>query len=134
MRKQQQKTQMEPLGGFSIPKDELRRVRNEVLKDLFERGRIENPRHLAELLSAPLENPYRLDKVMVAAHYEALLPDAGGLRISMGDLDVMRRLLEAQTPESNEERTRLARLLAKVEALRAKVAEEYDKQQIREAC
>src|SRR5215469_8514839 len=73
------------------------RVRDEVLKDLFERGRIENPRHLAELLSVPLENPSRLDKVMVAAHYEALLPDAGGLRISMGDTDVMRRWLEAQT-------------------------------------
>jgi len=133
MRKQE-KSHVEPLVDFSTLKHEFQRVRDEVLKDLFERGRIENPRHLAELLSAPLENPYRLDKVLVVAHYEAVLPDAGGLRISMGDLDVMRRLLEAQTPESNEERARLARLLAKVEAFQAKLAKEYDKQQIREAC
>ena len=97
---------------------------------MFEWGRIKNPRHAAERLSAPLENPFRLYKAMVAHITRALLPDGGGLSISMGDTDVMRRRLEAQTCESNEERPRLARLLAKVEALRAKVAEEYDKQQI----
>jgi len=40
---------MEPLGGLSIPKDELRRVRDEVLKDLFERKRIKNPRDLSKV-------------------------------------------------------------------------------------
>jgi len=143
---------LEPLFDLSILKHEFQRVRDEVVDEIFkgmetkklnQQRLLNQRRRLADLLlrTDPFEIGMRLHKQLMAAHTQALVLGAWSLKLQMGYVDAWCRFLEAQAHASGStmntsqlSEVELSDILAWLAAYRARLAEEYDKQQIPEAC